>query len=203
MAADKRDGAEKKPGRVSVKERRLACSNSKWDVFLDHLVDDRGNEVSDYLVVEGKVSQPGRITGVCVLPIVDGRMVLLEVYRHALGSRLWEAPKGFLDAGETPAEAARRELAEETGLTCAPEHLVPLGSVAAEASTLATRAALFAATRCTGTPRTDEGEIGLGKLQLFDAAAVTALDREGRIEDAATLVALHRFRAWAAEQGAR
>ncbi len=38
---------------------------------------------------------------------------------------LWSFPGGRLESGETPAEAARRELAEETGLGIGP--LVPLG----------------------------------------------------------------------------
>ena len=38
---------------------------------------------------------------------------------------LWSFPGGRLEPGETPAEAARRELAEETGLKVA--ELVPLG----------------------------------------------------------------------------
>ncbi|AOW92749.1 ADP-ribose pyrophosphatase [Rhodococcus sp. WMMA185] len=47
----------------------------------------------------------------------DGRLVLIHQYRHPVGRRLWEIPAGLLDEpGEDPAEAARRELAEETGL---------------------------------------------------------------------------------------
>ena len=30
----------------------------------------------------------------------------------------WQLPKGLVGRGETPAEAARREVSEETGLTC-------------------------------------------------------------------------------------
>ncbi|MBG0832778.1 NUDIX domain-containing protein [Planomonospora sp. ID67723] len=49
---------------------------------------------------------------------VDGRgRVLLMCWHDAVSGRtLWEPPGGGIDPGETPLEAARRELAEETGL---------------------------------------------------------------------------------------
>lgn len=47
----------------------------------------------------------------------DGRLVLVRQYRHPVRMRLLELPAGLLDAaGEDPVEAAKRELAEETGL---------------------------------------------------------------------------------------
>ena len=45
----------------------------------------------------------------------DGRMVLERQYRHALGKTCYELPCGVIEQGETPLEAARRELLEETG----------------------------------------------------------------------------------------
>jgi bis(5'-nucleosidyl)-tetraphosphatase len=54
-----------------------------------------------------------RSAGVVVVrPFPDGpRCLLLRAYRY------WDFPKGELDPGEAPLEAARREVAEETGLT--------------------------------------------------------------------------------------
>ncbi|GAA5059993.1 NUDIX hydrolase [Nocardia callitridis] len=47
----------------------------------------------------------------------DDSVVLINQYRHPIGARLLELPAGLLDLpGEDPLAAAKRELAEETGL---------------------------------------------------------------------------------------
>ncbi|MCU0834422.1 MAG: NUDIX domain-containing protein [Chromatiaceae bacterium] len=49
---------------------------------------------------------------ILVRPFPDGpRCLLLRAYRY------WDFPKGELEPGEAPLAAARREVAEETGLT--------------------------------------------------------------------------------------
>jgi 8-oxo-dGDP phosphatase len=45
------------------------------------------------------------------------RVLLVRQYRHPVGDVLQELPAGLLDEGEDPLDAAKRELAEETGLT--------------------------------------------------------------------------------------
>jgi len=45
----------------------------------------------------------------------DGKMVMIDQYRHALGETHYEIVAGVVDEGETPLEAAKRELLEETG----------------------------------------------------------------------------------------
>ncbi|GAA3642121.1 hypothetical protein GCM10022224_000540 [Nonomuraea antimicrobica] len=46
----------------------------------------------------------------------DGRVLLMHWYDRIAQADVWEPPGGGIDPGETPLEAARRELAEETGL---------------------------------------------------------------------------------------
>jgi 8-oxo-dGTP pyrophosphatase MutT (NUDIX family) len=46
----------------------------------------------------------------------DSRVLLLQWEDPYDGDLLWEPPGGGIDPGETPIQAARRELAEETGL---------------------------------------------------------------------------------------
>jgi len=45
----------------------------------------------------------------------DGKFVMEDQYRHALGQTHYELVAGVIDPGETPLEAAKRELSEETG----------------------------------------------------------------------------------------
>lgn len=45
----------------------------------------------------------------------DGRFVMEDQYRHALGQTRYELVAGVVDPGETPLQAAQRELSEETG----------------------------------------------------------------------------------------
>ena len=50
-----------------------------------------------------------------VVPVTqDGKFVVVEQYKHAAGEIMKEFPAGMVDAGESPEEAARRELEEET-----------------------------------------------------------------------------------------
>ena len=45
----------------------------------------------------------------------DGQIVMERQYRHGLGKTCYEIPCGVIEEGESPLEAARRELLEETG----------------------------------------------------------------------------------------
>lgn len=64
--------------------------------------------------------------GVSILPIHDGNILLQRQYRYPVDSWQWEIPGGFVDSGESPEDAAVRELKEETGYSVG--RLCSLGS---------------------------------------------------------------------------
>lgn len=87
------------------------------------------------------------------IPLLDQRTVLMvRQYRYAAGRHTLEFPAGKIDDGETAAQAARRELLEETGYLCDElQQLFMLSLPVAYASATAT---LFLATglRLAGHP---------------------------------------------------
>ncbi len=64
---------------------------------------------------------------VCVVALTPAEIVLVRQYRPALERMTLELPSGHVEKNETPAEAARRELAEECGYQAA--DLKPLGTL--------------------------------------------------------------------------
>ena len=62
-----------------------------------------------------RVAHPGAVGMVPLLP--DRTVVMVRQYRNAIGGELLEIPAGKLDRGEAPEACARRELAEEVGLS--------------------------------------------------------------------------------------
>ena len=59
---------------------------------------------------------------------VEGNWVMTEQYRHGCGKIELEFPAGIIDKGETPVQAALRELQEECGYGASPEKVTYLGA---------------------------------------------------------------------------
>lgn len=80
-----------------------------YEVARDRLRHPQGHEV-DYYVIE----HPHQAAGVVVAD-ERGRILLVQQWRHPVQKLMWSVPAGGIDEGETPEQAARRELREETG----------------------------------------------------------------------------------------
>jgi 8-oxo-dGDP phosphatase len=125
----------------------------------------------------------------------DQRVVLVRQYRHPLRGPLLELPAGTLDVeGESPLDAARRELAEEVGL--AADRWQPLGGLWNSAGWSDERTWLFLATGLRPVGRPDgfeaEGEEAELEVELIAVAELLGMCADGRIEDAKTIVGVLR-----------
>lgn len=93
----------------TIKSEELLRTPIFW-VTMDQAVDPEGFEITRAIIQHGGSS--------VVLPIDEkGRALLARQYRLPARDYLWEIPAGRMDDGETPLQAAKRELKEETGLS--------------------------------------------------------------------------------------
>jgi ADP-ribose pyrophosphatase len=95
--------------RRRVVRRQVVLDHRYLRLSLDTERDERGREHTFIL---------GRGPDIAIVVPVwpDGTVTLLSQRRYGLRTRSIEAPGGHVDPGETPAQAARRELREETGV---------------------------------------------------------------------------------------
>lgn len=123
------------------------------------------------------VDHPGAV-GI-VARDAEGRVLLVRQWRHAVDRALWEIPAGTLGRGEDPAEAARRELSEETGYTAVSWRRLTTGPVAPGYSGELLH--FFAAAGLVaGEPHTDPDEKVVARL--FTAQEVDDLVAAGDVD---------------------
>ena len=123
-----------------------------------------------------------------ILPVLDdGRIVLVEQYRTALGRSILELPAGGLEPGEDPAESAERELVEETGYRAA--SIRPLVRFFPAPGITDEEMHVFVATGLTpGAPQPDEGEIVETRLLTLEEIRERML--AGEIIDGKTMLSV-------------
>jgi len=124
--------------------------------------------------------------GVSVLALdADGQAYLTEEFRYAVGRPTLEVVSGGINAGEPPADAARRELREELGIEAA--DWTELGVVDPFTSMLLSPARLFLARglRFGAPEREGTEQIRCVPMPLGEAVAATL---DGRITHAPSCV---------------
>ena len=137
-------------------------------------------EVEDGIEI---VRHPGSVAGVGVDD--EGRVVLVRQLRRPAGKALVELPAGTLERGEDPDDAARRELAEETGLHGG--HWQRLGRFWTSPGFLDEEMHLYLAEGCEqGEPATEDDE----EIELVRWSRAEVEERVADLEDAKTVAGL-------------
>jgi len=131
------------------------------------------------------VRHPGAVV---ILPIVDEEHVcLIYTYRVAIDRWILELPAGTLEPNEPPIVTAARELTEETGFHA--ETVKHVHSFNMSPGILDERMHFYVASKLTaGAPMREVGEQIANRI--YSWSEVDLLLRDGKIEDAKTLVAL-------------
>ncbi len=140
-------------------------------------------------VVREIVRHPG--SAVVLAQRDDERVLLVRQFRLAAGKSLWEAVAGRVDEGESPLEAARRELAEEAGLAARRWKL--LGCFYPSPGYVDERMWLFLARGLRPTPSHPDPDERIRK-RWFRLPEIGGMVRRGLIEDAKTIIGFFLLR---------
>lgn len=95
--------------RWDVIESRQVADYWIFKARVDRLRSPKTGNPHDFVVLE----TPDWINVIAITP--DDQAILVRQIRHGTGDPFLEIPGGLVDPGESPLEAAKRELLEETG----------------------------------------------------------------------------------------
>lgn len=121
---------------------------------------------------------------------LDGQILTIKSYRHLVDSWQVEVPSGFIERGETPRQAAVRELGEETGYK--PKRMVYVGSYTLDYSMFAQKGNIFAAYGIEQSGRQRLGRMERIKLEFVSIEKIKKMLLRGQILNAASITALYR-----------
>ena len=163
---------------MTVREDQVVTGNGKKGIY--NLIDPR--------------------PGVFVIAETEsGEIYLIESFRYPLQEWRWELPSGGIEKGDTPLEAAKKELQEELGLTATdweqigeiyPSHNGPMSD----------RNIIFVARNLSTTSTFHESGEAIRPPQAISYDKVFGMVRSGVLSDGQSLGALLHYTLWRESQ---
>ena len=154
-----------------------------FSIRTDTTLSPRTGREHDFYIIESG-------NWVNVIPLTsDHQVVMIRQYRHGSREITLEIPGGLVDPGDTPEEAAARELLEETGYQA--KTLEEIGVVSPNPAIFNNRCYTFLAQRIekVGPPRFDQTEDI--EVVLIPLADIPNLILEGEIDHAMVITAFY------------
>ncbi len=164
--------------RWKIKSQNIVFSQRLFKVKKQKILLPSGKE-REYSIVE---RQPISV----IFPISDKlELYLINQFRYLFDKKILEAVAGHIDDKETPLEAAKRELKEETGITASDwKEILELET---SASVIRSNIHIFLAKEIKlGKPNPEEGE----EIELVKMSIENAIKKimDGEIKTASTII---------------
>ncbi len=137
----------------------------------------------------------------CIVAIAEdaGRLLTVNFYRHPIGQYSHELPMGRIEPGESPEQAAFRELHEEGGIKA--NKMTKIGEMFIASGVMNNKMHVFVASELTPVAQDlDDGEQGM-KAEWTTLADWTSKIRSGHINDCDSLAAWAIYQEWKNAQG--
>lgn len=154
----------------------------RFDIMMDTL--ENNGKIGPYSYIVMKPS-------ICVLTIVNEKILLMKEYRYPIDSWEYEFPCGMIEENEEPIEAAYRELLEETGYRA--EKLESLGFFYPSFGSTTEKIYLFVA-YCNSKEDTSFDVLENIECTLVDEDEINQMIKEGTISCGAAIIAWYRYK---------
>jgi len=152
------------------------------EVFEEHIRLPDGRLVDDFY----SIRLPDFVV---VAPVTeDGRLVLVRHYRHGPRRVTHSLPSGFIEGAESPGEAAKRELLEETGYAAG--EWSALGSFVVDGNRRCGLEHVFLATGVRRVSEPSSADLAGSTVELIKLEEATETLRRGDISELASAAGL-------------
>jgi ADP-ribose diphosphatase len=169
----------------TVLESRIVSPCRIFDLRQDECVHPTDGRTGSFFILE----VPDWVNVMAVTP--DEEFVIVRQYRHGTRDFTLEVPGGMVDPGETPLEAARRELLEESGY--ASDRWTQIGSVEPNPAIQPNRCHTFLAEQARRVAEPSPQGNEEFELELRPVGEAHGLVREGQIRHALVICAFNAY----------
>jgi len=173
------------PKSWTIVSSRFDKSYRVFNLRTDTARSPRTNATHDFFIME---SSPW----VNIIPLTSNdEVVMVQQYRHGIRDVTLEIPGGLIESHDSPEEAARRELMEETGYQG--EQLISLGAVHPNPAIQNNLCYTFLAGNVYPAGKQNQDEREDIEVIIMPLTEIPRLIREGIITHSLVIVAFYRF----------
>jgi len=187
------NGRRPRPWRVLAEDHLQHCK--VFDVHRATMASPETGEAHPFYRIES----PAWVNVVPLTP--DDELVMVRQFRQGARAVTLEIPGGIVDPGESPAQAAGRELLEETGYRAG--RLEDLGSINPNPALFGNRCHMQVALDCQRVAAIQNSATEETVVELLPLAELPAAVRAGAIDHALVVAALYAFELWRAAPDGR